>query len=69
VLARAVAAPLELLTITRHLTAPGSILTLLTSAEKGEEFRELTPDFELQQIQAVGPDGNFGAVVLLERTR
>ena len=45
VLARAVAPPAELLSICRNLTAPGSILLLLTAAHLQDAFRGLAADF------------------------
>jgi 16S rRNA (guanine527-N7)-methyltransferase len=68
VLARAVAAPPELLGITRHLTQPGSRLVLLTSPDTASEFECLPADFRLRQIVPAGENGQFGVVVLLERT-
>ena len=52
VLARAVAPPAELLSICRHLTAPGSILLLLTATHLQDAFRGLAPDFLLQPVAA-----------------
>jgi 16S rRNA (guanine527-N7)-methyltransferase len=66
VLARAVAPPAELLAITRHLTAPGSILLMLTAAHLREEFRGLAPDFVLKPAPAEGP-ALRSSIVLLER--
>ena len=45
VLARAVAPPAELLSVCRHLTAPGSVLLLLTAGHLKDAFRGLAPDF------------------------
>jgi len=45
VLARAVAPPAELLQIMRPLTAPGSVLLLLTSAQLSGELIDLATDF------------------------
>jgi 16S rRNA (guanine527-N7)-methyltransferase len=67
VLARAVAAPLELLAIARHLTARGSILLLLTSSEIGAAYRGLAADFQVRSIEALRPEVGHGAVVCIER--
>lgn len=67
VLARAVAAPLELLAIARHLTAQGSILLLLTSAEIGAAYQGLAADFQLRSIEALRPEVGHGAIVCIER--
>jgi len=66
VLARAVAPPAELLSICRHLTAPGSILLLLTASHLRDAFRGLAPDFVLQPTQPKGPKLR-SSIVLLER--
>jgi len=68
VLARAVAPPAQLLEICRHLTAPGSILLLLTATHLQDEFRGLAPDFVLREVdsQRQGPRLR-GSIVLLER--
>ena len=68
VLARAVAPPAELLDICRPLTAPGSILLLLTAAHLGEEFRGLAPDFVPRALDAgaVAPKLK-SSIVVLER--
>jgi 16S rRNA (guanine527-N7)-methyltransferase len=66
VLARAVAPPKELLAITRHLTAPGSILLMLTAAHRRDAFRGLAPDFVLRPTPADGPTLR-SSIVLLER--
>ncbi len=55
VLARAVAPPAELLSICRHLTAPGSILLLLTATHLQHAFRGLAPDFLLRPVADGGP--------------
>ena len=68
VLARAVASPQELPGITRHLTQPGSRLVLLTSPETASGYQRLPADFELREIVPAGADGQYGVVVLLERT-
>jgi 16S rRNA (guanine527-N7)-methyltransferase len=71
VLARAVAPPAELLEICRNLTAPGSILLLLTSTHLHTAFEGLAPDFVLRDV---APDRSARApklrssIVLLERT-
>ena len=66
VLARAVAPPAELLAICRPLTAPGSILLLLTATHLQEAFRGLAADFVLQPSQREGPKLK-SSIVLLER--
>jgi 16S rRNA (guanine527-N7)-methyltransferase len=71
VVARAVAPPVELLAICRHLTAPGSILLLLTAAHLQDAFRGLAGDFVLRNVDA--PFGTAeppfkASIVLLERT-
>ncbi len=66
VLARAVAPPAELLTICRHLTAPGSILLLLTASHLQNAFRGLAPDFLMRPVPTEGPKLR-SSIVLLER--
>ncbi|HJR70167.1 MAG TPA: 16S rRNA (guanine(527)-N(7))-methyltransferase RsmG [Gammaproteobacteria bacterium] len=66
VLARAVAPPAELLAICRPLTAPGSILLLLTATHLQEAFRGLAADFVLRPLPDEGPKLK-SRVVLLER--
>jgi len=66
VLARAVAPPAELLSICRHLTAPGSILLLLTATHLQDAFRGLAPDFLLRPVATEGPRLR-SSIVLLER--
>jgi 16S rRNA (guanine527-N7)-methyltransferase len=70
-LARAVAAPPEFMTIARCLTRPGSRIVLATSPEKGELFRAELKDapepFRLHDIVPAGDGGKFGVVVVLER--
>jgi 16S rRNA (guanine527-N7)-methyltransferase len=66
VLARAVAPPAELLTICRHLTAPGSILLLLTASHLRDAFRGLAPDFLMRPVQNEGPKLR-SSIVVLER--
>jgi 16S rRNA (guanine527-N7)-methyltransferase len=71
VLARAVAPPAELLKICRNLTAPGSILLMLTATHLQTAFDGLAPDFVLREV---APAARAGApplrstIVLLERT-
>jgi 16S rRNA (guanine527-N7)-methyltransferase len=67
VLARAVAPPPELLAICRHLTAPGSVLLVLTATHLKEAFRGLAEDFVLRPLPAAGPKLE-SAIVMLERT-
>jgi len=66
VLARAVAPPAELLEVCRHLTAPGSLLLLLTAAHLQDAFRGLAPDFLVRPVAADGPKLR-SSIVLLER--
>ena len=66
VLARAVAPPAELLSICRHLTAPGSILLLLTATHLQDAFRGLASDFLLRPAATEGPKLR-SSIVLLER--
>jgi 16S rRNA (guanine527-N7)-methyltransferase len=68
VLARAVAPPAELLTICRHLTAPGSVLLLLTAPHLEETFRGLAPDWVIGPKPAEGPKLK-SSIVLLERIK
>lgn len=66
VLARAVAPPSELLAICRHLTAPGSILLLLTAVHLKDAFSGLAADFLVRPVPAQGPRLR-SSIVLLER--
>lgn len=66
VLARAVAPPAELLSICRHLTAPGSLLLLLTATHLQDAFRGLAPDFVMRPPPKEGPRLR-SSIVLLER--
>jgi len=71
VLARAVAPPAELLEICRNLTAPGSILLLLTATHLQAAFNGLAPDFVLREIPQDRRDTApklRSSIVLLERT-
>ncbi len=69
VLARAVAPPAELLAICRDLTAPGSLLVLLTAAHLQREFEGLAPDFvPAASVAAAGAaSGLRSSIVVLER--
>jgi 16S rRNA (guanine527-N7)-methyltransferase len=67
VLARAVAPPAELLEICRSLTAPGSILLLLTAAHLGEAFRGLAPDFVARPMAGAVAPKLKSSIVVLER--
>jgi 16S rRNA (guanine527-N7)-methyltransferase len=68
VLARAVAPPAELLEICRPLTAPGSVLVLLTAAHLQEAYRGLARDFVLRPPVEAGTGLNLrSSIVLLER--
>jgi len=65
-----VAPPAQLLEICRHLTAPGSILLLLTATHLQHEFRDLAPDFVLRDVDRVEPLPRLrGSIVLLERIK
>lgn len=66
VLARAVAPPAELLEICRHLTAPGSVLLLLTAPHLQESFRGLAPDWVPRSVPPGGPRLK-SSIVVLER--
>jgi len=69
VLARAVAPPAELLAITRNLTAPGSILLLLTAAHLEAQFAGLASDFQPRVVErARGAPKLKSSIVMLERT-
>jgi 16S rRNA (guanine527-N7)-methyltransferase len=69
VLARAVAPPAELLEICRNLTAPGSILLLLTAAHLQAQFVGLAPDFVQRAVEPeLGAPRLKSSIVLLERT-
>ena len=69
VLARAVAPPAELLEICRSLTAPGSILLLLTAAHLQTRFAGLAPDFVQRSVELErGAPRLKSSIVLLERT-
>jgi 16S rRNA (guanine527-N7)-methyltransferase len=68
VLARAVAPPAELITMTRHLTAPGSILLLLTASRLEQEWRGLAEDFRLRPIGVeTATRLRHSSIVMLER--
>jgi 16S rRNA (guanine527-N7)-methyltransferase len=67
VLARAVAPPAELIEIVRPLTAPGSILLLLTSAGLGPEIARLADDFIERAVDPAPPAGLKSSIILLER--
>jgi 16S rRNA (guanine527-N7)-methyltransferase len=66
VLARAVAPPAELLGVCRHLTAPGSILLMLTAGHLQEAFRGLAADFVMRPVPKDGPTLR-SSIVKLER--
>lgn len=68
VLARAVAPPAELIALTRHLTAPGTVLLMLTAARLEAEWRAIAADHGLvpQDIELAGPPLK-SAVVRLQR--
>ena len=66
VLARAVAPPAELLGLCRPLTAPGSLLLLLTAGHVRDAFRGLAADFVMRPVQKDGPQLR-SSIVVLER--
>ena len=66
VLARAVAPPAELLALCRHLTAPGSLLLLLTASHLQDAYRGLAPDFLMRPAVAGGLKLR-SSIVVLER--
>jgi 16S rRNA (guanine527-N7)-methyltransferase len=66
VLARAVAPPAELLGVCRHLTAPGSILVLLTAGHLRDAFDGLARDFVARPVPKEGPTLR-STIVKLER--
>ena len=66
VLARAVAPPAELISICRQLTAPGSVLLLLTAAHLQDAFRGLASDFILRPAPTETPKLR-SSIVKLER--
>jgi 16S rRNA (guanine527-N7)-methyltransferase len=66
VLARAVAPPAELLHVCRHLTAPGSILLMLTAGHLRDVFDGLAPDFVARLVPKEGPTLR-STIVKLER--
>jgi 16S rRNA (guanine527-N7)-methyltransferase len=69
VLARAVAPPPELLEICRNLTAPGSILLMLTATHLRSAFDGLAPDFVLRDVRPEREPGPKlrSTIVMLER--
>lgn len=71
VLARAVAPPRELLDICRPLTAPGSILLLLTAAHLQSAYAGLADDYVLRPlpVSAESPAQLRSSIVLLERVK
>jgi 16S rRNA (guanine527-N7)-methyltransferase len=70
VLARAVARPAELLEIVRPLTAPGSIVLLLTSAELARQFEGLAADFRVRPTARVDGRAKLrSSIVAIERTQ
>lgn len=67
VLGRAVAAPAELLRICRPLTAPGSVLLLLTASHLEDELRAVATDFSVRNVNAAIGGRIRGSIVVLER--
>lgn len=65
VLARAVAPPAELIRITRPLTAPGSILLMLTAAHLREPLANAASDFVARDV--AGGASLRSTIVMLER--
>jgi 16S rRNA (guanine527-N7)-methyltransferase len=69
VLARAVAPPPELIRMTRHLTAPGSVLVLLTASRLEAEWRALAERNSLRPLALdAAPRLERSSIVVLERT-
>jgi 16S rRNA (guanine527-N7)-methyltransferase len=68
VLARAVAAPAQLLQIIRPLTGPGSVLVLLTSAELSRQIVRIADDFVEASAQEGDGKGLKSSIVVLERS-
>ena len=70
VLARAVAPPADLIRMTRHLTAPGSILLLLTAERLEREWRGLAQDYRLRPVDVdTAARLRHSSIVMLERSR
>ena len=67
VLARAVAPPAELLAVSRSLTAPGSILLVLTAAHLEAQFAQAAPDFVPRAAVWGGASKLKSSIVMLER--
>ncbi len=68
VLARAVAPPEALVQMTRHLTAPGTILLLLTATRLEQEWRASAAQFGLRPLELDLPARpGRSAIVMLER--
>ncbi|HEU4618872.1 MAG TPA: 16S rRNA (guanine(527)-N(7))-methyltransferase RsmG [Gammaproteobacteria bacterium] len=69
VLARAVAPPAELIRMTGHLMAPGTLLVLLTAARLEAEWRALAAQHALRPLALdPAPKLERSSIVLLERT-
>jgi 16S rRNA (guanine527-N7)-methyltransferase len=68
VLARAVAPPAELLANCAPLTAPGSILLLLTAAHLQDAFRDLAPSLGWRTAAATVEPRGKASIVVLERS-
>jgi 16S rRNA (guanine527-N7)-methyltransferase len=69
VLARAVAPPAELIEMTAHLLAPGSVLLLLTAARLEAEWRAIAERHHLRTLAGeAAPTALRSSIVVLERT-
>jgi 16S rRNA (guanine527-N7)-methyltransferase len=68
VLARAVARPAQLIEIVRPLTAPGSLVVLLTSAELARDYERIATDFAVRPPGMPGYARLRSSIVVLERT-
>jgi 16S rRNA (guanine527-N7)-methyltransferase len=67
VLARAVAPPAQLIQITRPLTAPGSILLMLTAAHLRGALAAAASDFQEREVDTATAKPLRSAIVMLER--
>jgi 16S rRNA (guanine527-N7)-methyltransferase len=69
VLARAVAPPAELIELTAHLMAPGSLLLMLTAARLEAEWRAIAERHHLRVLAPeTAPTALRSSIVVLERT-
>jgi 16S rRNA (guanine527-N7)-methyltransferase len=67
VLARAVAPPAQLIEITRPLTAPGSILLMLTAAHLRAALAGAAGDFVERNVETAAAGSLRSTIVMLER--